>query len=711
MKKILTSISTMLCLLAFAQTHPSIMLTKKNIEAVRAGTQNFPLLKSSFEQVKKDADKALASTINVPTPADGGGGVTHEQHKNNYKAALACGTTYQITKDVRYAKYVKDLLMQYAKVYNTWGRHPKKKQSPGGKMFWQNLNDCVWLVYMIQGYDCVYDYIGAKDRQYLTDNLWTSVVNELSVVNKDIFNLIHNHATWSTAAVGMAGFVCNKPEWVEIALKGSNKDGTTGFLKQIDELFSPDGYYAEGPYYLRYAIQPFIIFARAINQYKPELKIYEYRNQLLKKAVNCDLQSTYTNKVFFPINDALKDKTYETEELVYAVDIAYGDMNASNDLLDIAQNQKRVIVSDVGLKVAKAIAEGKTKSYVYKPMFINDGKDGTQGGVGILRSGNNANQTCAVFKAGTQGMGHGHFDKLNLIFFDNNVEVLTDYGSARFLNVETKTGGGYTKQNDTWAKATIAHNTVAVNETSHFNGDWHEGEKYAPKLIFFDVSKANNKENAYQIMCAEETNAYNNVKLLRTAILFQPKGAESPLLLDVFKVKSDSESKYDLPFWYNGHITNVNFKYQNNGNQLNTLGSKNGYQHIWLNATGKTASNGAITFLNNRKFYTTTFLADTSLNVHFVTLGANDPEMNLRNEKAYILSKKNATNHTFVNITEPHGVNNPIAEFTVGFKPATKTLQLLKDSEAETIFSFEYNQQKYTIHLQYNNKQNFITVK
>jgi hypothetical protein len=85
--------------------------------------------------------------------------------------------------------------------------------------------------------------------------------------------------------------------------------------------------------------------------------------------------------------------------------------------------------------------------------------------------------------------------------------------------------------------------------------------------------------------------------------------------------------------------------------------------------------------------------------------------MNLRNEKAYILSKKNATNHTFVNITEPHGVNNPIAEFTVGFKPATKTLQLLKDSEAETIFSFEYNQQKYTIHLQYNNKQNFITVK
>jgi len=76
-----------------------------------------------------------------------------------------------------------------------------------------------------------------------------------------------------------------KKEWVDIALRGTNKDGKTGFLKQIDDLFSPDGYYEEGPYYLRYAIQPFIIFARAIQQYQPELKIYEYRNHLLKKRL------------------------------------------------------------------------------------------------------------------------------------------------------------------------------------------------------------------------------------------------------------------------------------------------------------------------------------------------------------------------------------------------------------------------------------------
>jgi hypothetical protein len=183
-------------------------------------------------------------------------------------------------------------------------------------------------------------------------------------------------------------------------------------------------------------------------------------------------------------------------------------------------------------------------------------------------------------------------------------------------------------------------------------------------------------------------------------------------LLDVFKVRSATEHQYDLPFWYQGHLTNINFKYITNGSQLSTLGNKDGYQHVWLNAEGKVLKpNGAITFLNNRKFYTTTFLADTTTKVEFVTLGANDPNFNLRSEKAYIVTQPKASNHTFVNITEPHGKNNPIAEFTVGFMPVAKNIKLLSDEDNGTIFSFEYNKKVYTIQLQYNSKEKFITIK
>jgi hypothetical protein len=193
--------------------HPSIMLTKKGVDEVRAGITKYPLLTSSFKALKSEADKALSSPINVPTPADGGGGITHEQHKKNYQNVLACGTVYQLTKELRYADYVKNVLLQYASLYKTWPRHPKRKEEPGGRIFWQNLNDNVWGVYMIQGYDCVYNAIGKNDRSTIENGLFAEMVKELSEVNNKIFDLIHNHATWSVAAVGMAGYVCGRKDW------------------------------------------------------------------------------------------------------------------------------------------------------------------------------------------------------------------------------------------------------------------------------------------------------------------------------------------------------------------------------------------------------------------------------------------------------------------------------------------------------------------
>src|SRR5690606_213963 len=155
----------------------------------------------------------------------------------------------------------------------------------------------------------------------------------------------------------------------------------------------------------------------------PELKIFEYRDRLLAKAIHTSLQLTYTDGRFFPFNDAIKDKTYESEELVYGLDIAYADIEAAPDLLDIAQKQGRVIVSDAGLAVARDVADGKAVPFKYVSQWIRDGEDGREGGVGILRAGANDDQQCLVLKATSQGMSHGHFDRLNILFYDNNGEV------------------------------------------------------------------------------------------------------------------------------------------------------------------------------------------------------------------------------------------------------------------------------------------------
>ena len=182
-------------------------------------------------------------------------------------------------------------------------------------------------------------------------------------------------------------------------LTGSAKDKKTGFLKQIDMLFSPDGYYSEGPYYQRYALQPFIVFAEVINRNQPELKIFEYRKQLLKKALNTVLQLTDAKGYFFPINDALKEKNYMTEELVFATNIVFENYNDAS-VLPVIQQQNEVSITGAGLKSAAAVNGMKKQEFVKNPLIISDGPEGKSGGLALFRMNTKKKdeQLTAVFK-------------------------------------------------------------------------------------------------------------------------------------------------------------------------------------------------------------------------------------------------------------------------------------------------------------------------
>jgi hypothetical protein len=687
-----------------AQPHPNIMLTKSNMAQVRAGIKTYPLLRSSYAQVKKDADIALAAPIEVPVPKDAGGGYSHEQHKKNYINILNCGIAYQVTGDKKYALYVKDILLKYAADYEKWPLHPKRKEGhEGGKIFWQSLNDFVWQVYTIQGYDLVHDALPAADRKTIEDHLFMPVLKFFTIDCKSTFDKIHNHGTWDIAAVGMTGYVLNKPEYVEMAIKGSAKDGKTGYLAQIDQLFSPDGYYTEGPYYQRYALLPFLIFAKAINNYQPSLKIFSYRRALLSKAINTSLQLTYTNGAFFPINDAIKDKTYESAELVYGTDIAYADIQAQPELLDIAGRQGEVVISDAGLKVAADLAAKKAKPFVYSPQLIKDGADGKEGGLGILRYGSNADQQCVVFKAASQGMGHGHFDRLNLLFYDNNTEIFPDYGSARFINIESKKGGDYLPENNTWAKQTVAHNTLVVDETSNFKADVDAAQEKPAEILYFKAGPQ------LQVVSAKEENAYPGVTLIRTTALLKVDALKKPLLIDIMQATSEKNHQYDLPFWYKGHLIDASFKIKANTDNLKALGTKYGYQHIWLNAEAQTVpAGGYVTVLNNKRFYTTHFVADDALDVKFLSLGANDPDLSLLESKAFMLSGRNAANQTFFSITETHGQVNSVSESTTGAASIVSGLKILNTGKEQTKVSFMVQGKTYTYQINYQQKENFI---
>jgi len=220
-----------------------------------------------------------------------------------------------------------------------------------------------------------------------------------------------------------------------------SEDGKAGFLANLNEPFSPDGYYTEGPYYQRYAMYPFLIFAEGLQNVKPELKIFEHKNGVLLKAVDALLNLSDADGEFFALNDGQKGMSIYTSSLVTAVNIAYHYGGHNPQLLSIAQEQGNVLLDDSGLAVAMGIRDGLSQAFEKKSINLSDGANGDQGGIGVLRYGNE--ELTLVFKYAAQGLSHGHYDKLSYSFFEKGEEVLQDYGLSRFVNIEQKGGGNY----------------------------------------------------------------------------------------------------------------------------------------------------------------------------------------------------------------------------------------------------------------------------
>jgi len=678
---------------ALAQRHPSLLLTPEGVAEICADRGTVPAFDRSLEATLAGADKALSLPIVVPVPKDGGGGYTHEQHKLNYYRMFDCGVAWQMTGEKKYARYVVDMLLEYAKLYPTLGFHPVKLSNVPGRIFWQTLNESVWLVHTSIAYDCVYDFLTDAERETVEKNLFYPIADFImngmdgNTANNKVFNKMHNHGTWATAAVGMIGMAMGDEDLVAQALYGSDKTGRKGgFIRQLDYLFSPDGYFTEGAYYQRYAIWPFVVFAQCIEHNKPEIGIFKYRDGILTKAVATLTQLAYEGR-FLRFNDALL-KGYDAQELIYAVDIAYNADPSNKQLLDIAARyQGKFLPTDAGYAVARDIARGQAQPLRFGSRLYRDGRSGDEGGVAVIRSTDPALNSLVTVKATSHGLSHGHYDKLTLAYYDNGNEILTDYGASRFINIEAKYKGHYTKQNKSFSMQTVAHNTLAVDGRSHFDGDIKRSSEFHSEILFTDFARPN-----VQIVSAVERNAYEGVAMRRTTAYVTTPFLQYPLILDLVKAESADEHCYDLPYWYNGHMISLNFPYERALATMTTLGEKNGYQHIWVEAEGRNTDSATSTYtwLTGDRFYSLSTATTPETELRLVRAGANDPDFNLRGEPAYLIREKGKKNHTFCSALETHGTYDLQVEQSANLTASCRSVEVLADTPEYTVARFAF---------------------
>ncbi|CAM2011658.1 chondroitinase-B domain-containing protein [Acanthopleuribacter pedis] len=659
---------------------PTLLLSAAEADTLRDNLMQSPRFQRSLAATEKKVIAYFRNPPDVPQPTDPGGGYTHEQHKRNGVAIHDAGILYQITGNEEHAHRAVALLKAYADLYPGLGPHPQQKKQAPGRLFWQSLNEAVWLTYAVQGAAAVWPRLSRAERKHLESGLLRPMAEFLSSGQPRTFDKIHNHGTWAAAAVGMTGYLLGDKAYVEKALYGLKRDGSAGFLKQLDRLFSPDGYYTEGPYYQRYALMPVILFAAAIHNNEPERAIFQYRDQIILKAVRSCVDLSY-NGLFFPINDAIKSKGLDTVELRYGIAAAYR-LTGDAGLLSIAQNQSAAVLTRAGFETARAIDQGLARPYPFQSRVLRDGPSGKQGALVVMRDGSEIGHQALVFKATAQGMGHGHFDKLNWLFYDNGHEIITDYGAARFLNVPQKNGGRYLPENQSWAKQTAAHNTLVVDQRSHFDGKRTKADAAHPHLTFWEQNER------IHIAAATMTDAYPGLQFQRTLAQIKGPGAGPPMVVDLLKVTAKGPHQYDLPLHFAGRLIASTPRLVSETNQLHPLGQSAGYQHLWRRAQAKTREGRSfsVTWLHGSRFYTYTTLAERDDTLLLAELGAQDPDFNLRPQQALILrTAPNRGNHTFVSVLEPHGATSAAEETTVGTQGRLRSLSRITRGDLDLI--------------------------
>ena len=184
----------------------------------------------------------------------------------------------------------------------------------------------------------------------------------------------------------------------------------------------------EGPYYHRYAIRPLCVLAELTHRFRPEVEIYNFKDQVIEKTIQALLSTAYPNGVFPALNDASKTMNIKDEGVVIAASVYAKHYLANQNILGIAKLQGQIWISGCGATLADAYeAAGEVELPCLPSVELAEGPDGDKGAQGFIRMQNKAGDiTQLVMAYGQHGMDHGHFDTLGLTFFNNNHEVLQD---------------------------------------------------------------------------------------------------------------------------------------------------------------------------------------------------------------------------------------------------------------------------------------------
>jgi len=519
---------------------PGVYMTADEWEALFVAMRRSPRGKPVLDGIIEMADAYLAQPAvhpdpNVPAQVKGRGDPPAHAHDALSKQAGVCGYAYRISKDEKYARRVREILVGYARLYpDHYKEHKGANANDTSKVMAQRLSEAMWLIPMIQAYDLSADSgaFSTADRKLVATDLFRhamTFIHRKTPAAKAVAAKTAANPNWRTdpapkrtrsgalgnwtAFYNMAyihgGCVLGDRDWIDL--------GADGLKYMIENGIGEDGMWGEGAIgYQQFARHAIVGGLEALA--RKGIDLWSYKTNAFKNLFDSEFAYAYPDGTSPGINDSGRAPVgsgWTAMAFDYAY-LRYGDKNYAHTVNKTHRQLHQSPACYFPTRIYEPLPEVPVRgqrSLVFDKL-----------GYAILRGEDGGGETFLLMDYGPHGGTHGHRDKLNLILFADGDELA---GEPQFFRYEDD-------RHANWTTQSVAHWTLSVDE--------HSQNPTTGRLVCFaDAGEV-------KVIRAQSGEAYAGVALDRTVV--QMPG----YVLDVYRAWGPAKHTFDYPLCFRGRL-------------------------------------------------------------------------------------------------------------------------------------------------------------
>jgi len=632
--------------------HPYLFANQAAIDAVLQNMNQYPWMKLTRNMIISNAEDAITRYGIMTEPLS----KNNSGHSQMADAARLLSFAYVLTEDERYAEAAKHILLLYVDYYRI-----------NDYVYNQNKDDGYLVVPLAWAYDFIYNSssLSAAEKEEIELGYFREVVKRIRILSRGRMNN-QGMTNW---AIGFVGFLLRDQVLLNEAFEREDYGLKYNWLNGIhddsywweqsvgyhEERMNYSTLLAEAAYYGNYDLYGYQIKGTRDTSYQGsdapravDGRIVEVEDKSIKEMLDFPFYFMFpdlTRPIFADTDPSILSPRY-WYEMAYSHygDDKYGWLLAQtlgadrssggiNDYYSLFAAQP-VLPEDTSFSIGNGFFNKKGYNKLGSSIFL-------ESGAAILRSeGDYLNSTNLAMQWSRFGsFGHSHGDKLGIVLYGLGEEILADPGRYTYGTAGHKE----------FAKHTVAHNTLVVDEKSQYpytdsNNEWKTDD---PGRSSGGYASAISVGPVLKLIQAGNDNVYADfgVTLNRTVAEIDD------YVIDVFKADSETAHSYDYPLTIKGELEQSSVELAALDQEV-TLGSGIGYKFIKNLSKGMTSDVWTTNWNlgDGRKFRTTMLGVEETEVIKAAGLSKNGDYQN-----QMLIARRDQTESTiYLNVLEPY---------------------------------------------------------